>query len=51
MNVNEDIPVLSVCPFCKGDITAGEFRDALSIREYRISGLCQKCQDQVFDML
>lgn len=24
------------------------FRDEKSAREYRISGLCQKCQDEVF---
>ena len=27
---------------------AVEFQDDLSRREYRISGLCQKCQDSVF---
>lgn len=27
---------------------ATKFRDELSVREYRISGLCQKCQDKVF---
>jgi len=27
---------------------AGEFNDALSKKEYGISGLCQKCQDIVF---
>jgi hypothetical protein len=31
---------------CAGPAT--EFRDDLSRREYRISGLCQKCQDRVF---
>jgi len=25
-----------------------EFRDVLSRKEYRISGLCQKCQDKFF---
>jgi hypothetical protein len=34
------------CVFCKQD--ADEFRDELSRREYRISGICQKCQDNVF---
>lgn len=34
------------CPLCKGPIT--EFRDDISDREYMISGMCQKCQDQVF---
>lgn len=26
----------------------GGFRDALSEKEYRISGMCQKCQDEFF---
>lgn len=34
------------CPGCKQPI--GEFRDALSIKEYGISGLCQKCQDTIW---
>lgn len=25
-----------------------EFRDAISAKEYRISGLCQDCQDKIF---
>lgn len=25
------------------------FKDALSAREYRISGLCQECQDRIFN--
>lgn len=33
---------------CGGD--AEVFRDDLSIREYEISGLCQKCQDSVFEI-
>ena len=31
---------------CGGPAT--EFRDALSKKEYGISGLCQKCQDSIF---
>lgn len=27
---------------------ATEFRDEISKREYQISSLCQKCQDEVF---
>ena len=34
------------CPFCKKAV--GEFRNALSKREYEISGLCQSCQDDFF---
>lgn len=34
------------CTWCHGPATA--FRDALSEKEYTISGFCQKCQDQTF---
>lgn len=34
------------CPVCKSPI--GDFRDALSRKEYEISGMCQKCQDDFF---
>lgn len=34
------------CTSCAGD--AQEFNDDLSRKEYSISGLCQKCQDEVF---
>lgn len=34
------------CISCKGEATT--FRDALSRREYEISALCQKCQDEIF---
>lgn len=30
---------------------AVEFKNALSCKEYRISGLCQNCQDEVFALL
>ena len=36
-----------VCVKCGCE--AKEFKDALSAREYQISGLCQQCQDQIFD--
>jgi hypothetical protein len=35
------------CGCCGGD--AKEFRNDISRREYRISGLCQACQDSVFE--
>ena len=34
------------CPICGKPI--GEFRDKLSIKEYEVSGMCQKCQDDTF---
>jgi len=36
----------NTCSFCGG--AANKFRNTLSRREYRISGFCQKCQDNVF---
>lgn len=37
------------CPFCGKTIDPlTEFRDGLSYREFRISGLCQSCQDETF---
>ncbi len=34
------------CTMCEAtDVT---FRDSLSVKEYRISGMCQTCQDRVF---
>jgi len=38
------------CPLCGKEIdTMTEFHDELSMREHAISGLCQKCQDAVFE--
>ena len=37
-----------LCPFCKQKIFKNSFRDALSEKEFQISGLCQKCQDETF---
>lgn len=34
------------CPTCKREV--GKFRDALSKKEFGISGMCQKCQDSIF---
>ena len=36
----------AVCVFGCGEATT--FRDALSEKEYRISGMCQQCQDKTF---
>ena len=39
------------CAWCnasKAKVQAS-FKDALSRKEYQISALCQKCQDEVFD--
>ena len=36
------------CPFCGKPIKLGDFRDALSAAEFKISKICQKCQDELF---
>jgi len=35
-----------LCGTCGSEV--GPFRDDLSRREHRISGMCQTCQDEVF---
>jgi hypothetical protein len=37
-----------LCPFCGMPINDEDFRDELSRKEARISGLCQVCLDDVF---
>jgi hypothetical protein len=37
-----------LCPLCGLTVEPKSFRDELSRKEYRISGMCQKCQDDVF---
>lgn len=34
------------CVSCREAV--GPFRDQLSLAEHRVSGLCQKCQDETF---
>ena len=38
----------NICPSCHTAINYSDFRDELSKKEYRISGLCQKCQDVIW---
>jgi|6_EtaG_2_1085325.scaffolds.fasta_scaffold00400_13 hypothetical protein len=38
------------CAWCEADCSEeGSFRDAKSRKEYAISALCQKCQDNFFE--
>jgi hypothetical protein len=36
------------CPFCKETIDFNDFKDELSKKEFKISGLCQRCQNETF---
>ncbi len=36
------------CPTCSEKINMSDFPDQISLREFRISGMCQSCQDKTF---
>lgn len=36
------------CPLCMKPIKDNEFRNELSEKEFRSSGMCQSCQDKIF---
>ena len=36
------------CPFCNKAIDETKFRTELDRKEYKISGMCQQCQDETF---
>jgi len=40
---------LGLCPLCQKMILTEDFKDELSRREFKISGMCQSCQDDVFN--
>lgn len=37
-----------MCPMCHKPVTKASFRDASSMNEFKISGMCQACQDGIF---
>jgi|TARA_R100001530_G_C4302545_1_gene150888 hypothetical protein len=41
----------NICPFCHEKVPFGKlsFKDDVSFNEFKISGLCQKCQDKTFN--
>lgn len=45
---NRDALENSKCPVCGGVVNIKDFQDYLSIKEFKISGLCQDCQDKTF---
>ena len=40
---------MHICPMCGVGISENDFRDAVSLREWKISGMCQDCQDEIFN--
>jgi len=43
---NTECEKKKICVICHKQITG--FRDETSKREYEISGMCQRCQDEIF---
>ena len=39
----------SICPFCNKKVNIDSFTDKLSLKEFNISGICQKCQNTFFE--
>ena len=37
-----------LCPICSIVILQQEFKDELARKEFKISGMCQSCQDSIF---
>ena len=37
-----------LCPMCEVKVDADEFTNDINEREFKISGLCQYCQDAIF---
>ena len=38
-----------VCPICGKKVAIDDFKDELSLKEFTISGMCQQCQNGVFE--
>ena len=38
-----------LCPFCKKETFFEDFKDAISIKEFKLSGLCLSCQKEMFN--
>ena len=51
LGFNEEVKAVEhgFCPFCKKPVSIEDFKDEISKREYKISGLCQACQDKTFN--
>lgn len=51
MGFNKEVDRVDVglCPLCDKKVDEGDFKDILSRREFKISGMCQACQDDIFN--
>lgn len=37
------------CPFCKEEVKMEDFEDELSKKDFEVTGLCQKCQNETYN--
>jgi hypothetical protein len=37
-----------ICAICGKKVKLDDFRNAISVKEWNISHMCQKCQDDIF---
>ena len=51
IKINKIIDIIenSICPICGEKINIEDFTDEISKSEFYISGICQKCQDEIFN--
>ena len=49
MPKRKERPEQNKCVTCGADVNPMSFQDAISFKEWRISGMCQTCQDSVFN--
>lgn len=50
MGFEEEVKLIEEgkCPFCKRPVKIDDFDDEISKKEFKLSGLCKKCMDNVF---
>lgn len=44
----EDSIKKNICVMCGNIVDENNFKDELSLKEFKISGVCQSCQDKIF---
>lgn len=51
LGFGEEIDMINegLCPICGERVDESEFTDTLSSKNFKISGICQTCQDSVFN--
>ena len=53
MGLGEDVKKVEagLCPICGEDVCMDDFKKEIDRKEFYINGMCQKCQDGIFDFV